>query len=479
MIDFKKYTDKLQSRLKPIAQARKRKLLKVQAEFKKLEDQVQEEFSGRAASEMYSALQRDYMTLEITGGISDATPEEIEKAKQIIQIKRTVESIADEKAKSAMEAVIPLLASTEGVKKAVDYLGSNFKPSGDITSYIAATRTTVALENEGKKEEKDIGRVCLVSPLKQKNKGLAKSLDEKIFAILSEEEVGDGSMPDYDTKAGVQSVGSTIKFSANSESANEFTVYTLLTDNPASANKLAACIAKKLEELQPDGFDKTKLKHKVQVLPDFGVMDYFMKHGKGGLCSSIELLESMKSEGKTELSYEEAAKVLERTRKGIKGLVSKGHLQSPREGYVGLDSMLGSAYHRRGVRALQVQAPEQENPQQPGSSTGISQITPREAGTRMNYSSTTPEEIRHEALARLASLGKEKVDSNELKYVMGAGSNSYPTLFARHSDVAPNVTKENGRLYFSTDAVKKYIETRTPGKNGWLGSDSKSKKTGE
>lgn len=381
----------------------------------------------RLAGLISVALEEDYSVMQARSSISEISERDMAKAQQILTIKEKVENVEDEGTRETLLAVIPLLEVNERVNRALEILSAGGIFQRNITSYIAAEK----------------GTVYILSPVKEDKKRLAANLENRILETLDREEV-------------IGEERGKVKFqNTDYDLANGFSLSKIILENPNEANKLAQFLKQRFEELQPEGFSDSKIKHEIRIVP-IEAIDYFRKGETDYILSPLERLRELEKLGEQKISYKHAAEITGRNIRVLKTYVTQKKIELGDDGEIKLESLIN--YLAQNKKRVNRRAKIRKTDSEVGASPS-------------NYD---PERIRQEAYTRFLQIskGKEELTSSDIKTIFNSTSNSYATLLAQRLEIRPYVEKrEEGRtrLYFKAEAIKKYIETRVPARNGkWI-----------
>jgi hypothetical protein len=294
----------------------------------------------------------------------------------------------------------------------------------------------------------DKGIVYMITPTcEQEEHPIAKSLEMKLFDVISTGTVSMGESKKYEYRTGrVVGKDTSMEFNPERVVGNGFVVYTLEPKEAAAAIELTAQIKEKLEALQPEAFKDVKLEHKINEV-DARIIKYLITHGREEILHSKDALAERIEAGQHTLSYKEAAEVLNKDLRALKNLVRCGIVQADENDNVVLSSL--SEYLNKTTSASHAKVP---------------------ACNVNEYRANSSEGVKDEALHRLAEVSEngriEKLDGKRAAYIFGMKPESAWSL-ARRPGMEACFTREEGtdRCIYDVRALAVFIGSSTPRKH--------------
>lgn len=430
--ELRKISRRMDSELEKVRRKHEAESQKVNERYGEQEREASERYARRASAEMLNQLRADYEVMQARSEQAQITEADVKRAEQTIQLQKIAEETRDEKAKQALLVIVDMGLDPK-VMRAMDLVSGRSKTKKDITSYIAVGRAGV----------------YLVSPFDStKSEGLAKNLENKIYETVDSGDVALGAPKEYDFKRGAPVGPSThVNFSADINASNGFMIYTLAPSIPAELDKLAKMLSEKFEQLQPEGFKEANLTHRTHVI-DPDVVNYFRSHNSSEMYTVEDELAKLQSEGRTSLPYDEAARIIGRTKKAVSMLATKGIVEKTESGEVAIASLINYI----------------ANNQRRGGHPKTSDSDKRSSHTKISFYSPDIEATKTEAYKRLDEIEGCMLNSDNINYVLGTGSPSKPSELAKELGIKPGSDR---RLYFNKEAIRQYIASRTPTRVGW------------
>jgi len=405
------------------------------AEQRKIfEDQKEQAYQGyirRAAGELTCELQHDYDILQERSSLLRISEDDLEKARKVQQ---TLGRLGDEKAKDMLKEILQIVGTEEGIQIALSQLAREPTPH-TIISYIA-----------GGKDNK----VYLLSPIYDSTKQeLAKDLENKILDILKPGDIYVGRIIQQDTQRnGSNPRAAKIEFSHEYDIVNGFLLYRLKVPKQDSSvpELVVKGLVEKMNELQPASFEKVKLTHRVQLIEP-ALMDYFKAHSVEDMYSTRDVLQKL-LEHKKGISYEEASKIVGRSIRVLKALVTKDTLDKNEQNDIDINSL---------IVYMEKHSTKRLNPKHSDGTKGP------KSNYHLDFNSTNHDQIRSEAYQRLQQLG-DKLRMKDLQHVLGLRTLSGATNAANHY---LDVQKEGRIIYVPAENVRRFITEKTPTGAGW------------
>ncbi len=413
----------------------KKELEKQKLEYERQIAQAGDSYQKNAAAEILSQLRIAYDILQRRSSLQDFSSEELRKAQETLELKRT---IAEDKQNPSSQAFLKYidLNTNDRIRNAIEIISNGDIDSRDITSYISLDRE----------------KILIVSPIgNNEEKQLPKNLEQRLLDTLILGNVDIALTRRYDHKS-LQVVGveKGIDFTADDVLANDFLVFTITPNKPEEINRLADDLIEKITKLQPAGFVQAKLENKFYVV-DPKIIEYFKTHSMENIYTPQQELQRRISEGKTTISYEEAIKLTGKSMKALRRSTTTGRLNKTESGEIEASSLIGYLTNQN--------KPRRGNPQ-----------------SNKLILAESSEEARIHVYKRLEELGRglEAIDGNQLSYVLGINPSSGPTVFAKKPEVQNCVIRTpygsgiRERIHFKVNELKSLLSRGKKNyKGGW------------
>ncbi len=392
--------------------------------YEKEKEAAHIEYCKDASGAILEEIKKSYDLLQNRSTLVGLTIEQLEK---ITRTNRLMESINSED-KEKVRALLNVLDLDEQVKQALSLFSQSPIQPADIVSYIAAGKD----------------KCYLLTPANEKSNKLTGDLENKLMDVLAEGIVyisTDGQISNNGVVKRV--VPKKVEFSADDEFANGFLFYVLKPQNPSNAQDLVQSLTSKLKKLQPNEFDKVKLRHEVQELraenSGFEILEYFRTHSIGEITKK-DLLRIAEEEGWEYVSIDEASVISNRSKPMIKRFMNSGKLKTNEHGGVSVASLRDYLTNTRSLR---------------------------EKKDKLDYSSLDSEERRQEAQKRLNDLGEE-ITTKELAYVLGLANRASTINYdSKITSRREKIGSKREKILFQKEAVYKFISEYNPTRAGW------------
>lgn len=281
-------------------------------------------------------------------------------------------------------------ASSGDIAGVSKFISQNPISSRDIFSYIAS-------DSEG---------CLLLTPVKHKGyqPHLVKSLDDHVENVVEQNNVHISQKLTYQSDV-------------NTSFPESYLLYVLTTDKE-QADALAKDITKKMDQLQPHGFQGAHMTHKV-IPVEASVIRYLLKNKPQETSQRENVSDS--------LTIEEAAKYAGRSTKIIKNLLTRGRIKA--EGDLVIKSSI-DAYLHKDVKG------------------------------RLHYQSKDTQERKQEAYSRLQVYTDKELDKHDVANILGISWYGVVILDIEHKKVG----KTN---IYSVDSIREFIDNHSPTNAGW------------
>ena len=382
-------------------------------------------FYSQAAVSILESVKSDYEILQgrsklASLGIDDET---LDAAMKIHDVLKGV------KKRDSMPDLVDIVGQIGGdeMKAAVRGINAGMMTKQDVFSYMAT----------------DSSGVCyLLTPVKsgvKKNKIIARELEGKVDGILDEKKVFEERTTPNPTPA---AIGTTryLEFSTELNVNKDFLVYTIKAKNPTESERLEIALTKKIEELQPKAFDKSKLTHRVLKV-EFGVINYLLSNSERTLYEQsgrIKPLEMLEQFGESAVPIDEVARITGLTTRGVRMNLAKKYFTGTEEG-IEYESVRKYLEGKKQVVS---------------------------GKNKLKFESSDLTERKMQALRILEAKKQEEdiISTSELAKALGMGASNLTT------NLRNKISGERRGLsvYWDVASAMDFVQTHTPSNKGWI-----------
>lgn len=392
--------------------------------FDEAEYQANSKYVADAARGLLSNLSMDKESLEERSLTSEMPVERREEISAFLKLREQAQTSQQ---LEFVETAKNVARISEQEEKAVRALSENGKPKV-VTTYIIPSKS----------------EVYVLSPANaHKNTGLVYALSKKVFDVLLLGEV------DLEKQA--------IGFEVTDSDLNGFSAYVLRPRKESEIPRLAEQLTTKLNELQPQEFKQTGLEHRAEMIgPELlgnEIIDYMINNPELTTLTKVQEVGSIHTpQKKKALSYEEAARLIGKTKASLYCAVNRGRIKKTSEG-IDVDSLMAYVAPAKSS-VTEAQAPKV--------TTGKDLVY---LGPKKKDSILERVYARYEAFA---SRGKAKASLGELGEILGS---KYPSTVIRIMQ-SPSMqqyrTREGRNVYVSTEGIKYLLDASRVSSDGKL-----------
>ena len=392
--------------------------------------EVEDSSHRRTAYDILTELADNYKVLDGRSVLASISEELMEKARGVIKLS----SEAEEPGRKIIDGMVGILGGEVGnVIKALTTSGTEPR---DIVSYIGAFGNT--------------GYIAI--PVITSPADLGKNLETKLDEVLDTGEITLGLNGTVHKSGVVQVADAEVQgFRADlEETPSGFVMYSLSPLTPTlSSDELAQALAEKFNapEIQPGGFKKSNLTHRVLVVPG-EALNLLRNSTTESLYSPLYALEDLSEKGIEHLTEEDAAQILGKKVSTIRRLNTLGNLEgTAREGtpYISVSSLMdyvsGNAPVTRGAVIDAKYRRQQEKDEL--------------------YRGR-----REEAYARmLEQKDPERFSSEDVRRVLGSEGTCGAIKVMKK--LGAQKDESSGRWYVPSESLKRFLDTHKPTDKGW------------